>query len=130
VFNYRVCRARRVVENIFGISSSSFRVLRKPLLLQQENATLIAMVIVHLHNFLRRNKGSINLYSPLGSMDYEAESRLMLGSWRNDNNEKRTSLLQLQKIPKRPPRIAMEIRDDLANFFIKDMKIPWQNQYA
>jgi hypothetical protein len=24
----------------------------------------------------------------------------------------------------------MEIRDDLANFFIKDMKIPWQNQYA
>jgi hypothetical protein len=119
-----------VVENVFGISSSVFRVLRKPLLLQPENATLIVMAVAHLHNFLRKNEESINLYSPLGSMDYEVEGRLMPGSWRNDSNEKRTSLLQLQRILKRPPRTAMEIRNELADFFIKEEKIPWQNQHA
>jgi hypothetical protein len=60
VFNYRVCRARRVVENMFGISSSVFQVLRKPLLLQPENATLIVMAVIHLHNFLRRSKESVH----------------------------------------------------------------------
>jgi len=35
-FNYRLSRARRVVENTFGIMASVFRVLRKPLLLQPE----------------------------------------------------------------------------------------------
>ncbi|PNF22444.1 hypothetical protein B7P43_G15415, partial [Cryptotermes secundus] len=130
VFNCRVCRARKVVENVFEISSSVFRVLSKPLLLQPENETLSVMAVAHLHNFLRRNKESFNLYSPLGSMDYEVEGKLKPGSWRNDNNEKRTSLLQLQRIPKRPPRTAMEIRNELADFFTKEGKIPCQNQHA
>ena len=35
-YNYRHCRARRVVENAFGILSVVFRVLRKPMLLNPE----------------------------------------------------------------------------------------------
>ncbi|XP_068987087.1 uncharacterized protein, partial [Bombus flavifrons] len=33
IFNYGLRRARRVVENVFGVASSIYRVLRKPLLL-------------------------------------------------------------------------------------------------
>lgn len=41
-----------MVENIFGILSAVFRVLRKPMLLEPDNASLVVMAIVHLHNFL------------------------------------------------------------------------------
>lgn len=44
-FNYRLCRARRVVENVFGILSAVFRVLRKPMLLKPEKAEIIVMAI-------------------------------------------------------------------------------------
>ena len=49
---YRICRARRVVENVFGLASSVFRVLRKTVLLEPEKAQLVAMTIASLHNFL------------------------------------------------------------------------------
>jgi hypothetical protein len=54
IFNYRICRARKVVQNVFGLASSVFRVLRKPMLLEPEKARLVAMTIACLHNFLRR----------------------------------------------------------------------------
>lgn len=57
-FNYRLSRARRVVENIFSIISSIFRVLRKPLLLEPLKAEVVVMAIVHLHNFLRKSRNS------------------------------------------------------------------------
>lgn len=38
--NYHLCRTRRVVENAFGITSSVFRVLRKPILLQPQKLNL------------------------------------------------------------------------------------------
>lgn len=46
VFNYQLSRARRIVENAFGIASSVFRVLRKPLLLEPEKAALEVMTVV------------------------------------------------------------------------------------
>jgi len=48
IFNYSICRAQRVVENVFGLSSSVFRVLRKPMLLEPENVHLVVMTIACL----------------------------------------------------------------------------------
>lgn len=129
LFNYRICRARRVVENVFGIVSSVFRVLRKPMLLQPAKAELIVMTAAHLHNFLRRCSNSINLYTPPGTLDNEIEGQIIEGNWRN-NNDNMTSLLPLRNMPRKSCTSAKTNRDELAQFFYNEGRIPWQDQYA
>ncbi|CAH1990031.1 unnamed protein product [Acanthoscelides obtectus] len=58
VYNYRHSRARRVVENSFGLLASVFRVFRKPLMVHVDNAEIITTTCIYLHNFLRRSKTS------------------------------------------------------------------------
>lgn len=41
IYNYRLSRARRIVENVFGIISNRFRILRKPSELSAEKTTVI-----------------------------------------------------------------------------------------
>ena len=53
IFNYRLSRARRIVENVFGIVASRFRVLLNKILVSSEKATTVTMACCHLHNFLR-----------------------------------------------------------------------------
>jgi len=55
VFNYRLSRARRVVENAFGIMSSRFRVFSKPIALSPDKIESIVMATCCLHNFMLRN---------------------------------------------------------------------------
>uniref|UniRef100_A0A1B6CGG3 DDE Tnp4 domain-containing protein n=1 Tax=Clastoptera arizonana TaxID=38151 RepID=A0A1B6CGG3_9HEMI len=54
IFNYRLSRGRRVVENAFGVASSTFRVLRKPILLQPDKAKKVVLAVVYLHNFFAK----------------------------------------------------------------------------
>jgi hypothetical protein len=126
IFNYRLSRAHRVVENVFGIVSAVFRVLRKPMLLEPSTSEIVVMSILHLHNYLRTH--SPNLYMPHGSLDYEEDGVLIEGSWRSDQNM--TSLLPLRNIPRRSPTYLQEIRDEIANYCVTEGDIPWQNRYA
>lgn len=127
IFNYRCSRARRVVENVFGIMSSVFRVLRKPMNLEPEKVTAITMTCALLHNFLRNSKTSSSTYTPCGCLDYEKDGQLIAGSWRADQNI--TSLTPLQNVPRRPGVEAQVIRNELADFFTKEGKVQWQDAY-
>lgn len=130
VYNYRLSRARRVVENVFGITSAVFRVLRKPILLGPEKAELIVMAITHLHNFLRKSSSSRNLYTPSGTFDTEVEGKLVDGTYRTISNESTTSLLPLRNIPRKPSIQAKVIRDELSDFFYNEGRVLWQDRYA
>jgi len=77
-FNYRLSRSRRVVENVFGIMASTFRMLRKPLLL--EPGTNIVCCIL-LHNFLRESRTSSLRHTPLHTIDSENEGEFIPGTW-------------------------------------------------
>jgi len=126
IFNYRLSRCRRVVENVFGITSSVFRVLRKPLLLEPQKAEIVVLTIVYLHNFLRKSKVSRNIYNPPGSFDVEEDGQLIEGRWRQNVQP----LQPLVNVPRRSKASAQDIRNEFATYFISNGAIPWQNKYS
>ncbi|XP_011884009.1 PREDICTED: uncharacterized protein LOC105571142, partial [Vollenhovia emeryi] len=128
IYNYRICRARRIVENVFGTVSSVFRVLRKPVLLEPEKAELVVMTIACLHNFLRRQSATI--YTPPGTFDYEENGQLIRGSWRALENKTPTSLLSIRRVPRKSSLKAKEIRQELTDYFVNEGRVEWQEKYA
>lgn len=54
IFNYRLSRARRVVENTFGILSNKFQVLQKDINLHVTKVQEIAMTCCALHNSIKQ----------------------------------------------------------------------------
>ena len=73
IFNYRLSRARRVIENAFGILASRFRVFHKPIIAQVNKVISITKAAVALHNFLMHEKeqGGSDNYCPEKFVDNE-----------------------------------------------------------
>ena len=75
VFNYRLSRARRIIENTFGIASARWRVWRQPILASPEKVTSIAKAVCVLHNYLMIEESGhpheARNYCPTGFTDSE-----------------------------------------------------------
>lgn len=129
IFNYRLSRARKAVENAFGLLSAVFRVFRKLMLLQPDKAQIISMAAIHLHNFLRRGS-SKSVYAPPGLIDSEVDEpgELTPGKWRADTNL--TSFLPIPVIPRRSAEHLKQNREELSNYFINEGKLSWQERYV
>ena len=66
VFNYRLSRARRVVENAFGILANRFRCLLTTMHQTPDNAKHLVLAMVCLHNLMRiRYPGVQNVSFPV-----------------------------------------------------------------
>ena len=59
IFNYRLSRARRVSENVFGILSQKFQLYNRRLRIKPENADKIIMTTCILHNFIRDSNNNV-----------------------------------------------------------------------
>ena len=55
IYNYRLSRARRVVENAFGIFTQKFRLFYGRIQLSPENAHKVVLAACVLHNYLRND---------------------------------------------------------------------------
>ena len=89
IYNYRLSRARRVVENAFGILAHRFRVLMTPINLAPEKVEIIVFTCCVLHNYLRSQAIASSTYTPPGSLDSEhpLTHEVQPGSWRRDEQQ-------------------------------------------
>lgn len=130
IYNYRVSRARRMVENVFGILAAKFRVFLTTIALHPDKVESVTLACVYLHNFFRRDSKSRSNYNPPGSFDNEdIEGRVViLGSWRADIDEE---MLGLQVLPRKPLNAASKIREEFRDFFNStEGAVPWQYGYS
>lgn len=119
IFNKKLSSARVVVENVFGVLSSVFRVLRKPLLLEPEPAITVVMACIVLHNFLRKSRHSSHRYNPPGTFDiFDGDNLIVQGSWRADIPSN-PALRNIANIPRRSPRNPVDIRNEFAYYFYR-----------
>ena len=75
ICNYRLSRARRIVENAFGITASKFRILRQEIIANPSKVESISKAVVVLHNFLIISEQHVSagsrMYCPPGLADCE-----------------------------------------------------------
>ncbi|XP_023209751.1 uncharacterized protein LOC111612739 [Centruroides sculpturatus] len=121
IYNYHVSRARRIVENTFGILASRFQIFHTAINLQPHKIESVVMATCVLHNFLMKSVPSF--YSP-ECFDYENTDigTIILGYNTEDskmvqlvrNNSGNTSFL------------AKKVREEFMDYFVNEGQIPWQ----
>ena len=123
IFNYRLSRCRRVVENTFGIMTTRFRVFRRAIEVSPGFVKDIVLACCVLHNFLRRE--GTGTYLAQAAVDHELpDGDMVPGQWRQDG----LGLDSLQRDSARNVgQQAKNQRLALADYFLTPTgEIPWQ----
>lgn len=122
IFNKRLSRGRRTVENAFGIMAQRFRVLLHCIENQPKQAEVMVTAICILHNFLRSR--SPDLYIPPGSIDEQLpNNQFNPGTWRQE-----PTLTELKRMSgHNAAEYARTMRDRLSNYFLSPQgQMSWQ----
>lgn len=124
IFNYRLSRARRIVENAFGILASRFRVLLTTINLAPEKVTTIVTACCYLHNFLRR-KNELSYIE--GGFDLEnIETGVMeYADWRNEPELLRSVNATCAR---NSSNSAKNVRNKFCEYFNSKGAVPWQEE--
>jgi hypothetical protein len=122
VFNYRLSRARRIVENAFGILAWRFRIFQRPINLKVETIDLITWVACALHNWLHH----VNPTCTVGLVDGEDLNTgdVIPGRWRSVPQQMKT--IGRLTTTNNYTVEAERIRTAYSNYFIHEGAVPWQ----
>lgn len=130
IYNYRLSRARRIIENVFGIMSNRFRVLLQPISLDAEKTKKVVLAACVLHNYLiTTNKQK---YAPANTFDhYNNNGELIPGDWRQ-NEASNTTMFGLESINETSDatmpvsETPKNIQKEFLNYFIEEGEVEWQ----
>jgi len=120
IFNYRLSRGRRIVENTFGILANRFRVLLSKMYLPVETVQTVTLACCALHNYLAKENAAY-LHQ---ATDFEnvKNHTIISGSWRSNN----TQLRNLEVASIRPSRNAISVRETFKEYFNTVGRVEWQ----
>ena len=122
IFNYRLSRTRRIVENAFGILANRFRIFWSTMQCRPEVVQKVKMASCVLHNFLRTQ---CSRYMPPGSVDKEnVDGTIIEGEWRHEEGILTPLASQGTNTY---PRSAKEVRDKYCKYFNNYGQVSWQN---
>ncbi|XP_061637361.1 uncharacterized protein LOC133481962 [Phyllopteryx taeniolatus] len=109
IFNYRLSRARLVVENAFGVLSAQWRMYRRDMAAHYEVAEKCVKATCLLHNFLRK---TTQASAVRGGIQFEEVEPLPgLGRLAANNST----------------REARRVREAFTAFFSAEGTVPWQD---
>jgi len=83
VFNYRLSRARRIVENAFGILAWRFRIFLRPIELKVDTVDNVVLAACSLHNWLQSFSPTYITSSCVDDEDSRTGG-LIPGQWRRE----------------------------------------------
>jgi len=129
IANYRISRGRRISENILGIVCNRWRCFRVPFLLCPEKVKVITLASFILHNWLRADDSSKNVYCPPTVLDREIpdSGEVIPGTWREDTPM--DSFLDLQPSSSRnSTTAAKQMREEFKEWFNNEGDVPWQRK--
>ncbi len=118
IYNYRLSRARRTIENTFGIIVSRWQVLKKAMESNPEHTVSTVKAIVCLHNWLRREDAANYLPTVIqdDALSEEVENSVF-GDTNYYSNNNSTSE-------------AMYIREEFCQYFNAEGATLWQYDHC
>ena len=127
IFNYRLSRAHRIIENTFGILVARWRIFQRPIEGIPERVEKYILATIVLHNYLRQTDNAC--YTPAGFFDsVDNTGELVEGNWRKliDNNLQPIRPVQNSRYAS----TAIETREKLTDYFLSERgSVSWQWVY-
>ena len=127
IANYRTSRGRRISENILGILGNRWRCFRVPFLLAPLKVKGITLAALILHNWLRADSSSRNIYFPPTLVDKEdpQTGEISMGSWREDPPSQSFTDLQ-PSLSRNCSSEAKRMREEFTHWFNNEGDLVWQ----